>query len=82
MFLSGFLFMFAFTYVYGLTKKKVLHVITLAAYAAAAGVMYYFRGFDRLYEVTFIPVALYGGGAALILILKVTNRIIRKETNG
>ncbi|MBI9109374.1 MAG: hypothetical protein JEZ04_21695 [Spirochaetales bacterium] len=70
MFLSGFLFMFVFTYVYGLTKKRSLRIATLILYVISIAAMYYFRGFDKLYEVSFIPVALYGGGLALILLLK------------
>jgi hypothetical protein len=74
MFLSGFLFMFTFTYVYGLTKKKSLRISTLLLYVISITIMYYFRGFDRLYEVSFIPVALYGGGIALILLLRIFGR--------
>jgi hypothetical protein len=74
MFLSGFLFMFAFTYVFGLTKKKLLRVFTIVLYVIVVLIMYYFRGFNRLYEVSFIPVALYGGGLALILLMKIFGR--------
>ena len=74
MFLSGFLFMFVFTYVYGLTKRRSIRISVLVLYVIAVIVMYYFRGFDHLYEVSFIPVALYGGGIALILLLKLFGR--------
>ena len=70
MFLSGFLFMFAFTYIYGLTKRRWIRLLTMAVYIGSVILMYYFRGFDQIYEVSFIPVALYGGGFALILLLK------------
>lgn len=70
MFLSGFLFMFAFTYVFGLTKKRMLRIVVIGLYVISVILMYYFRGFDRLYEVSFIPVSLYGGGIVVILLLK------------
>ena len=75
MFLSGFLFMFAFTYVFGLTRKKNVHITVLILYLVSVVLMYYFRGFDKLYEVSFIPVALYGGGLVLIIILRITGRL-------
>ena len=74
MFLSGFLFMFAFTYVFGLTKNRLLRMTIILLYVISVAVMYYFRGFEKLYEVSFIPVALYGGGLVLILLLKLFGR--------
>ncbi len=79
MFFSGFLFMIAFTYVYGLTKKRVLRIGTLVLYVIAVAVMYYFRGYDHLYEVSFIPVALYGGGLALIILMKLAGKILERR---
>ena len=74
MFLSGFLFMFAFTYIYGLTKNRIIRLSVLVLYIASVILMYYFRGFEQIYEVSFIPGALYGGGIVLILLLKLFGR--------
>ncbi len=81
MFLSGFLFMFAFTYIHGLTKKRIIAVLTIILYAAAVVLMYSFRGFGRIYEISFIPTALYGGGIALILLLKIFGRSKKTAAN-
>ena len=81
MFLSGFLFMFAFTYVFGLTGKTILRIITVILYVISVVLMYYFRGFGKLYEVSFIPTALYGGGIALILLLRIFGKGKAEEKN-
>ncbi len=70
MFASGFLFMTAFTQQYSFKLKPWARALVFAAYAAAVGVMYWFRGYGRLYEVLFIPAALYGGAIALALITR------------
>lgn len=74
MFLSGFLFMFAFTYADGLSKKRPLRAAIIILFFTAVLIMYYFRGFNKLYELSFIPVALYGGGLFVILLLKLFYR--------
>ncbi|MDC7227780.1 MAG: hypothetical protein PQJ61_13530 [Spirochaetales bacterium] len=74
MFLSGFLFMFAFTYIFGLTKNKLIRIGVIILYIAGVIVMYNVRGFNNLYEVSFIPAALYGGGIVLILLLKLAGK--------
>jgi len=70
MFAAGFLFMTAFTQQFGFKLPKWGRVLVFAAYAAGVGVMYGFRGYGRLYEVLFIPVALYGGALALSLVTR------------
>ena len=81
MFLSGFLFMIAFTYIYGFTKNRGIRISIMLLYIAAVVLMYYFRGFEQIYEVSFIPLALYGGGIVLILLLKLFGRK-RKPAEG
>ncbi|MBP7095048.1 MAG: hypothetical protein KBC36_03040 [Spirochaetia bacterium] len=65
MFASGFLFMFAFTGQYGLKLKGRGRALVLALYAALIAGLFAWRGYDRLFEVAFIPTALYGGAIAL-----------------
>lgn len=69
MFLFGFLAMFSFTQVYGLTKSRALRIGALVLYIGGAALVYgLIRGFNHLYELSFIPVALYGGTVALWLV--------------
>ena len=79
MFLSGFLFMFAFTYAFGLTKKRFLNLIIIALFFSSVMLMYSQRGFEKLYELSFIPTALYGGGIVLIFFLKAIFRKTEKR---
>jgi hypothetical protein len=70
MFAAGFLFMTAFTQQYGFKLPGWARALVFAAYAAAVGLMYWHRGYGRLYEILFIPAALYGGAIALSLLLR------------
>jgi hypothetical protein len=74
MFAAGFLFMTVFTQQFGFRLPWWGRALIFAAYAAGVGVMYTQRGFGRLYEVLFIPVALYGGSLALILLTRLSRR--------
>ncbi len=74
MFAAGFLFMTVFTQQFGFRLPWWGRALVFAAYAAGVGVMYAQRGFGRLYEVLFIPVALYGGALALILLTRLIRR--------
>jgi len=59
MFLFGFLAMFIITGMHIFNFKiKLLSFIT---YVIAFLIVYYFRGYNKLYELTYIPVTLYGG---------------------
>jgi hypothetical protein len=71
MFASGFLFMFAFTGQYSFKLPKWAHRLILAAYAALVVALYSWRGFGRIYEILFIPAALYGGAFALALVARI-----------
>ena len=62
--------MTVFTQQFGFRLPWWGRALIFAAYAAGAGVMYAERGFGRLYEVLFIPVALYGGALALIFLTR------------
>jgi hypothetical protein len=70
MFAAGFFFMTAFTQQYSFKLPRWGRAIIFGVYAAGVAAMYWFRGYARLYEVLFIPVALYGGAIALALILR------------
>jgi hypothetical protein len=65
MFAAGFLFMFAFTGQYSFKLPRWAHGAIIAAYAAGVLGLYAWRGLGRIYEVAFIPLALYGGAMAL-----------------
>jgi len=78
MFAAGFFFMSAFTQQYSFKLKPWARALVFAAYAAGVGVMYWFRGYDRLYEVLFIPAALYGGAVVLSLL----TRLIPERKSG
>ena len=70
MFAAGFFFMTAFTQQYSFKLPAWGRVLVFAAYGAGVAVMYWFRGYARLYEIVFIPVALYGGAIALALLTR------------
>lgn len=70
MFAAGFLFMTVFTQQFSFRLPWWGRALTFAAYAAGVVVMYVGRGFGRLYEILFIPVALYGGSLVLILVTR------------
>jgi hypothetical protein len=79
MFAAGFLFMTAFTQQYGFKLATWARVAVFTVYAAGVGVMYWFRGYDRLYEILFIPAALYGGAIALALITRLVPERMNKN---
>ncbi len=76
MFASGFLFMFVFTGQFGLKLKKPMRMVVFAAYAALLASLYAWRGFGKLYEIAFIPIALYGGTVALALVAAIWAKLI------
>lgn len=85
MFLFGFLFMFVFTQMHGLGLPRFLKIFLLLLFGAGFGVAYFFRGWGRIYEITFIPVTLYGMGAALTLLialgLKIKTFFLKQDTS-
>lgn len=71
MFLFGFLFLFVFTQQFGFKLPWWVRVLIFAAYAAAVVYVYGFlyaeeKGLRSVYQIVFIPVALYGGTFALV----------------
>ena len=70
MFAAGFFFMTVFTQQYGFKLPVWARVAVYAVYAAGVGVMYWYRGYGKLYEIVFIPLALYGGAMALALLTR------------
>lgn len=66
MFLFGFVGVFVLTGQYGFRLGKAGRALVFATYAALAILVYSFRGFGRLFEISFIPVALIGGALALV----------------
>lgn len=75
MFVSGFLFMTFMTYQYGIKLPSWLYKFNWALYVILVAVLYYFRGYDKLYEISFIPAALYGGAIVLWLLMFVLSRV-------
>jgi len=75
MFASGFLFMFVFTGQYGFRLKAWARGAIFAGYGALVIGLFAWRGFDRLFEVSFIPTALYGGTVALALVAGLVARM-------
>ena len=63
-------FLFAFTYVFGLSKKLLYRIGSIVLFFALAVFVYAYRGYNHAFEILFIPTALYGGAIALILILR------------
>lgn len=78
MFASGFLFMFAFTGQYSFRMPRWGRMTVIALYVALVAGLYSQRGFGRLYEVTFIPVALYGGTFAFAGLARLASALGRK----
>lgn len=68
MFLFGFVGVFVVTGQYGFKLGKNARIAVYAVYAALATLVYSFRGFGRLFEIVFIPIALIGG-ALLMAVL-------------
>jgi hypothetical protein len=69
MFLFGFLVMFFLTQIHTWKLKPAHAWSALAGFILSILLVYGFvRGFSHVYEVLFIPVALYGGAGALLII--------------
>jgi hypothetical protein len=84
MFMVGFLVMLVFTQMHGLPwARKLRWPITIAFVLGVAALYVFVRGTEHVYEVTFIPVALYGGALALVLIGWAVDRIVvvRRRVN-
>jgi len=79
MFFSGFFFMFAFTGQYGFSLKKWQRALVYLLYFSAVAGLYAWRGFGRIYEIAFIPTALYGGALGLFLVGRLAGWILRKK---
>jgi hypothetical protein len=69
MFLFGFLFMTVFTHIHGLKLPGWAKYLILALFLGGVAAGYSFRGWERIYEIVFIPSALYGGAFALWLLV-------------
>lgn len=70
MFLFGFLGVLIITQIYGLKLPIVVRLGVSALYLIGAGVVYYFRGYEKIYEITFIPLILYAGALLLIIMIQ------------
>lgn len=68
MFFFGFVAVFVFTGQFGFKLGKPARAAIFAAYAGLAALVYAFRGYGRLFEISFIPVALIGGAAMLAVL--------------
>jgi len=75
MFASGFLFMAVFTGQFGIKLPKAARAAIFLAYAALVAGLYSWRGLGKLYEISFIPVALYGGTLGLALAAGIVTRL-------
>ncbi len=79
MFLFGFLAMFVFTQAYTWKMRPQYKWLIVVVYAVSVLLVYgTIRGFEHIYEITFIPVALYGGAAALVLIGWIWDRVAKR----
>jgi hypothetical protein len=76
MFLFGFLFVFVVTQLFGLKLPAVFRVIAIILYLAGVGFVYYFRGYEKLYEISFIPLTLYAGAILLPWIVALGQRLV------
>ncbi|MEM5947202.1 hypothetical protein WKV44_01470 [Spirochaetia bacterium 38H-sp] len=75
MFVTGFLFMAVMTYQYGIKLPSWVYKLNWIVYIALVAVLYYQRGYSKLYEVSFIPVALYGGALGLWFLMFILSKI-------
>ena len=71
MFLFGFLFMTVFTHVHGLKLAGWAKYLILGAFLGGIVAAYSYRGWEHIYEIVFIPAALYGGAFALWFLIGV-----------
>jgi hypothetical protein len=78
MFATGFLFMFAFTGQYSFRMPRWGRALVFILYAAIVLGLYSQRGFGKLYEVSFIPVALYGGTFAFAALARGASALGRR----
>jgi hypothetical protein len=76
MFMVGFLVMFVLTQMHALPGARRWRWPVLVVFVVGVGLLYgLVRGVDHLYEITFIPVALYGGALALVLLGWLIDRV-------
>ena len=78
MFCFGFLAMFIITQVHGITRNKVIRLIAIILYIIGAGMAYYYRGYGKLFEITYIPVILYGAAFILALMVNFSQKIVKR----
>jgi len=81
MFLFGFMAMFVFTHQFNWKKPVWLSAAIIAGYALSALLVYArLERFGKLFELSFIPVALYGGALLLLLVGWLVERLAPKKT--
>lgn len=80
LFLFGFLIMFLITQMHTWKRSGWIKIFSVIfSLVLLFGVYQYHRGWEHLHEVTFIPIALYGGAVFLWLTGKVLEKIVFKE---
>jgi hypothetical protein len=82
MFLFGFLFLFVATQLFGLKVPAWVRLLVIAGYLTGVAAVYYFRGYERLFEICFIPMTLYAGAVLLPLIVAGGQKLVRVFTGG
>ena len=81
MFMVGFLVMLVLTQMHALTWARRWRWPILALFVAGVLALYVFvRGMEHIYEITFIPVALYGGAVGLLLIGWTIERLVTAKS--
>lgn len=68
MFFFGFLAVFVFTGQYGFKLFRPMRALVFISYGVVGALVYYFRGYNRIFEILFIPTALIGGAALLAVL--------------
>ena len=77
MFMIGFLVMLVLTQMHEFGWARRFRWVLLTGFVVGVVALYVFvRGIDQIYEITFIPVALYGGALALVFIGWLAERIV------
>ncbi len=76
MFLFGFLFLFIATQVFGLKVPTVVRLLVIGAYLAGVGAVYFFRGYEKLFEISFIPITLYAGAILLPMLISGGQKLV------
>lgn len=80
MFMVGFMVMFFLTQMHALSWARKWRWPILAAFVLGVAALYIFvRGVEHLYEITFIPVALYGGTIGLLIVGWVIERLASRK---